>query len=47
MPKQRYDVENHYKIFSIADKYTGYEEAIKNNFNERMEKGKAKVKQRK
>lgn len=42
MPKQRYDVENHYEIFSIADKYTGYQEAIKNNFEERMEKGKRK-----
>ena len=42
MPKERYDVENHYEIFSIADKYTGYQEAIKNNFEERMEKGKRK-----
>ena len=42
MPKQRYDVEKHYEIFSIADKYTGYREAIKNNFEERMEKGKRK-----
>ena len=42
MPKQRYDVENHYEIFSIADKYTGYQEAIKDNFKERMEKGKRK-----
>ena len=42
MPKQRYDVEQHYEIFSIADKYTGYKEAIKDNFKERMEKGKRK-----
>lgn len=44
MPKQRYDVENHYFIFSIADKYTGYQKAIEKNYEERMEKGKVKRK---
>ena len=44
MPSQRYDVKNHYEIFTIADKHTGYQKAIENNYEERMEKGKARTK---